>query len=30
MYANIGKPIIISTGGCTIEDIKKATDFLQL
>lgn len=29
MYANIGKPIIISTGGCRIEDIKKATDFLE-
>jgi sialic acid synthase len=29
MYADIGKPIIISTGGCTSEDIKKATDFLN-
>tara|TARA_B100001093_G_scaffold509041_1_gene572328 strand:- start:6319 stop:7386 length:1068 start_codon:yes stop_codon:yes gene_type:complete len=29
MYADIGKPIIISTGGCTNIDIKKATDFLD-
>ena len=29
MYTEINKPIIISTGGCTIEDIKFATDFLD-
>ncbi len=29
MYAEINKPIIISTGGCQIEDIKLATDFLE-
>lgn len=29
MYAEINKPIIISTGGCRVEDIKTATDFLE-
>lgn len=29
MYTDIGKPIIISTGGCTLKDIKMATDFLD-
>lgn len=29
MFAEINKPIIISTGGCRIEDIKLATDFLE-
>lgn len=29
MYSEIGKPLIISTGGCTLEDIKLATDFLE-
>jgi len=28
-FSEIGKPIILSTGGCTINDIKQATDFLE-